>query len=94
MFFSLHLDIHTLYQTPCSVRGVVTSKVKGFVSTENLTDQELVVANPELYRRVFDPADIVYPSHGGEGETGSFTIVTNMVITPDQKLGTCPEVCT
>lgn len=88
---SLRLDIRKVYQTTCPVHGVVLSKLKGFASTENLTDEDLAVENPQLYRRTWDPADLVYPAQGGEGETGSFTIITNLEITPNQTLRTCAE---
>ncbi|ODM99155.1 P2X purinoceptor 4, partial [Orchesella cincta] len=91
LFQSLNLDIRKVYQSECPVRGVVLSKVKGFASTENLTDEELAVENSHLYRRTWDQADIVYPEYGGEGETGSFTIVTNLIITPNQTLSSCAE---
>lgn len=86
------MDIRKIYQSACPVHGVVLSKVKGYASTENISDEELGVENPSLYRRIWDPADIVYPAQGGEGETGSFTIVTNLIITPNQTLGICAEV--
>lgn len=67
------------------------SKVKGFATTEDLSDDELAVDNPSLYRRVWDPPDLIFPSHGGEGEAGSFLIVTNVIITPNQTRGLCEE---
>lgn len=88
---SMKLDLRKIYQKHCPIHGVVLTKVKGFASTENLTDQELAMQNPEAYRRIWDPNDIVYPSTGGEGETGSFAIVTNVLITPNQTLGTCAD---
>lgn len=91
IFFSLQLDMRRVYQSSCPVHGVILSKVKGYASTENLSDSDLSIESPHLYRRVWDPADIVYPVHGGEGETGSFSIVTNLVITQNQSLGSCGE---
>lgn len=88
----MHLDIRKIYQSSCPVHGVVLSKVKGYASTENITDDELSVEDPQLYRRIWDPADIVYPAQGGEGETGSFTVVTNLIISPNQTLSICAEV--
>lgn len=88
---SLHLDIRKIYQKTCPIHGVVLTKVKGFASTENFTDEELGIENPGLYRRTWDPADVVRPALGGEGETGSFSIVTNLIITPNQTLSTCAD---
>lgn len=88
---SLHLDIRKIYQKTCPVHGVVLTKVKGFASTENLSDEELSVPNAEFYRRTWDPNDLVWPEQGGEGETGSFAIVTNLIITPNQTLSTCAD---
>lgn len=88
---SMKLDLRKIYQKHCPVHGAVLTKVKGYVSTENFTDQELAMPNPEAYRRLWDPIDIVYPSTGGEGETGNFAIVTNVLITPNQTLSTCAD---
>ena len=41
-----------------------------------------------LYDRVWDEADYVVPP----AENGAFFVTTNVVITPNQTLGTCPEV--
>lgn len=65
--------------------------MKGFASTENLTDEELSIPNPQLYQRTWDPSDLVYPAQGGEGEEGSFSLVTNLVITANQTLSTCAD---
>ena len=42
----------------------------------------------KLYERVWDEADYVVPP----AENGAFFITTNVVITPNQTLGQCPEV--
>ena len=42
----------------------------------------------QLYERVWDEADYVVPP----AENGAFFITTNLVITPNQTLGQCPEV--
>lgn len=65
--------------------------MKGVASTQNLTDSELSITNPHLYRRTWDPSDLVYPAQGGEGEEGSFSIVTNLVITANQITSTCAD---
>lgn len=78
------------YQETCPVESVVVTKVKGQVYT-NVTVEELGVPNhPELYIRVWDPSDYVVPSDGLE--EGGFFIMTNVVITPNQTRGVCPEV--
>ena len=41
-----------------------------------------------LYERVWDEADYVVPP----AENGAFFVTTNVVITPNQTLGQCPEV--
>ena len=42
----------------------------------------------KLYERVWDEADYVVPP----AENGAFFVTTNVVITPNQTLGRCPEV--
>ena len=42
----------------------------------------------QLYERVWDEADYVVPP----AENGAFFITTNLVITPNQTMGKCPEV--
>ena len=41
-----------------------------------------------LYERVWDEADYVVPP----AENAAFFVTTNVVITPNQTLGQCPEV--
>ena len=41
-----------------------------------------------MYERVWDEADYVVPP----AENGAFFVTTNVVITPNQTWGTCPEV--
>ena len=41
-----------------------------------------------MYERVWDEADYVVPP----AENGAFFVTTNVVITPNQTLGYCPEV--
>ena len=66
------------------------TKVKGVIFT-NYSDEELAVPNyPELYRRIWDPSDYVSPDSGLEH--GGFFIMTNVVVTPNQTRGICPEV--
>ena len=44
-----------------------------------------------MYERVWDEADYVVPP----AENGAFFVTTNVVITPNQTWGHCPEVgCT
>ena len=42
----------------------------------------------QLYDRVWDEADYVVPP----AENGAFFVTTNVVITPNQTWGHCPEV--
>ena len=41
-----------------------------------------------MYERVWDEADYVVPP----AENGAFFVTTNVVITPNQTRGHCPEV--
>jgi P2X purinoceptor 4 len=76
------------------VNSVVTTKVKGTLFT-NLTQTELteLQVSPNfthLYQRIWDAVDYVIPASGGD--QGGFFIITNIVITPNQTRGACPEV--
>ena len=68
---------------------IVNTKVKGY-SQSSLGSQDPSVPpnNRLLYERVWDKADYVVPP----AENGAFFINTNVVITPYQTLGHCPEV--
>ena len=46
------------------------------------------ILNIFRYERVWDEADYVIPP----AENGAFFVTTNVVITPNQTWGTCPEV--
>ena len=48
----------------------------------------LPVSEHRMYERVWDEADYVVPP----AENGAFFVTTNVVITPNQTLGLCPEV--
>ena len=63
--------------------------MKGY-SQSSLGQDHLPVPPPHLplYERVWDEADYVVPP----AENGAFFITTNLVITPNQTLGQCPEV--
>ena len=63
--------------------------MKGTVYTQ-FSDAELAVPHPEFYRRIWDAQDIVTPPHGGEN--GGFFVMTNLIITPNQRRDVCPEV--
>lgn len=71
-------------QTPYSA---VTTKVKG-TSWTNLTSA-LKHSNFSLYDGMFvwDSSDYIVPPE----ENGAFFVMTNMIITPDQTQGKCPE---
>ena len=56
----------------------------------NFTDEELVgVPTPwkPLYRRIWDVTDYVVPPT----ENNAFFVTTNVIITPNQTQGSCPE---
>lgn len=74
------------YQDTQKPYSSVTTKVKG-VSSTNLTP-ELNDSFP-LYNgiHVWDSADYIVPPE----ENGAFFVMTNMIITPDQSQGACPE---
>jgi len=74
------------YQEFSDINSSVTSKVKG-VAYPNYTDDQFLVPYPEVYKRVWDVADYVIPPQ----ENGAFFIATNIVITPNQTQGICPE---
>ncbi len=68
----------------------VTMKLKG-TSRSRLLDSEAALL-PEsewrhLYNRVWDVADYVVPP----AENGAVFVTTNVVITPNQTQGICPE---
>jgi len=86
---SYALGFSKAYQTRSQPESVVVTKVKGVLRT-TFSDKELGIPNPEFYRRVWDAADIVIPSFGGE--FGGFFVLTNVIITPNQTRGVCAEV--
>jgi len=75
------------YQDTEEPYSAVTTKVKG-TSLTNLTHTMNQSSFP-LYGgiHVWDSADFIVPPE----ETGAFFVMTNMIITPDQKQGKCPE---
>ena len=65
------------------------TQVKGYSQSSLGPAHSHLPANlRKLYERVWDEADYVVPP----AENGAFFITTNVVITPNQTLGTCPEV--
>ncbi|XP_021949297.1 P2X purinoceptor 4 [Folsomia candida] len=88
---SLNLNLKNVYQKSCPVQGAIVSKVKGHLSTEDIPDSAFKISNPELYRRIWDTSDLVFPPYGGDGQDGSFIAVTNLLITPNQTRGVCAE---
>ena len=65
-------------------------QVKGYSQSSlgEMTDKSsLSPAMLELYHRVWDEADYVVPP----AENGAFFVTTNVVITPNQTWGHCPE---
>ncbi|XP_065183130.1 P2X purinoceptor 4-like [Sycon ciliatum] len=65
------------YQDTEEVEGAVTAKLKGAAYP----------LNAGLASRVWDAADYHIPPQ----QTGAFFVMTNMIITPDQRNMTCPE---
>ena len=62
-------------------------QVKGY-SQSSLGSVQVPPHLQRMYERVWDEADYVVPP----AENGAFFVTTNVVITPNQTLGTCPEV--
>ena len=68
---------------------MIHTQVKGYsLSSLGLEPPPLPSNLREMYERVWDEADYVVPS----AENGAFFVTTNVVITPNQTLGQCPEV--
>ncbi|XP_022108433.1 P2X purinoceptor 4-like isoform X2 [Acanthaster planci] len=81
------LIINKDYQKRDNVEGSATAKLKGVAYT-NITDAwDLQVDDPTPYNRIWDLADYVIPPQ----QTNAFFVMTNMVITPKQTRGICPE---
>ncbi|RWR99873.1 P2X purinoceptor 4-like protein [Dinothrombium tinctorium] len=78
------------YQEFDYVESSVTSKVKGVAFTNFSEDQFKHFINEsmrEYYNRVWDVSDYIVPPE----ENNAFFVTTNLIITPNQKLGICPE---
>ena len=68
---------------------IIDTQVKGYsLSSLGLEPPPLPSNLRKMYERVWDEADYVVPS----AENGAFFVTTNVVITPNQTLGQCPEV--
>ena len=86
------------YQEFSGVESSTTTKVgdkqpertKTGLQVKGYSVSRLDKADPasRLYERVWDEADYVVPP----AENGAFFVTTNVVITPNQTLGACPEV--
>jgi len=75
------------YQEFAGIESSVTTKVKGY--SMSVLGEGLNI-NHEMrrrYERVWDEADYVIPP----AENGAFFVTTNVIITPNQTWGTCPE---
>ncbi|POI25229.1 hypothetical protein CIB84_011021, partial [Bambusicola thoracicus] len=68
------------YQTQDSIISSVSVKLKGLAMTNESS----------LGPHIWDVVDYVFPPQGDS----SFVVMTNFIITPGQKQGTCPEVNT
>ncbi|XP_040076711.1 P2X purinoceptor 4 [Ixodes scapularis] len=77
------------YQQFSSFNTATTTKVKGVLSTQNLSDDDFYpfLSDKSVYKKVWDIADIVVPPE----ESGQFFVTTNLIITPNQHMKTCPE---
>eukprot|EP00095_Tigriopus_kingsejongensis_P001653 snap_masked-scaffold801_size95070-processed-gene-0.12 protein:Tk01653 transcript:snap_masked-scaffold801_size95070-processed-gene-0.12-mRNA-1 annotation:"hypothetical protein DAPPUDRAFT_206200" len=78
------------YQEFGQVESSVTVKLKG-TSRSHIPTHDNVTTVPSdwrhLYNRIWDVADYVVPP----AENGAFFITTNVVLTPNQTQGACPE---
>ena len=75
-----------------SIESSVTVKVKGTSRSHMDANESALAASlpprwRALYNRVWDVADYVVPP----AENGAFFITTNVVLTPNQTQGWCPE---
>ena len=68
---------------------MINIQVKGYSQSSLGSKHPPVPPNlRQMYERVWDEADYVVPP----AENGAFFVTTNVVITPNQTLGHCPEV--
>jgi len=76
------------YQEFAGMESSVTTKVKGYSQSTLGSARPSVPPNIRMmYERVWDEADYVVPP----AENGAFFVTTNVVITPNQTWGECPE---
>lgn len=77
------------YQQFSSFNTATTTKLKGVLSTQNLSDDDFYpfLSDKSVYKKVWDIADIVVPPE----ESGQFFVTTNLIVTPNQQMKTCPE---
>ena len=61
--------------------------VRPFPDATNLFRKRPLSISAALYTRVWDVADYVVPP----AENGAFFVATNVIITPNQTRGFCPE---
>ena len=73
------------------IKSLTSFQVKGYSISRLEPDvsEKMEPGLRVLYERVWDEADYVVPP----AENGAFFVTTNVVITPNQTLGHCPEVC-
>ncbi|CAG0899118.1 unnamed protein product [Darwinula stevensoni] len=76
------------YQKTSTALSSVITQLDGVAFT-NFSDDELKVKQEykHLYRRIWDVADEVFLEH----ENNAFFVMTNVIITPNQTIGHCPE---
>ncbi|CAH1792954.1 unnamed protein product, partial [Owenia fusiformis] len=74
------------YQETDSVESGVTTKLKGVAYT-NSSLYNITNNSSGIFDRIWDVADYVNPPQ----ENNAFFVMTNMVITPSQAQGECPE---
>ncbi|XP_022108443.1 P2X purinoceptor 4-like isoform X2 [Acanthaster planci] len=75
------------YQSTDTVISSVTTKLKG-VSYTNISGlPDLNIKDTTPYDRIWDVSDYVVPPQ----QSNAFFVMTNMIITPNQQRGQCPE---
>lgn len=67
------------YQDFDNVQSVVTTKVKGIVMVNT-------TVHPDI-QPIWDVADYIVPPQ----ENNAFFVITNLIVTPNQSIGICPE---
>ncbi|KAI1300155.1 P2X purinoceptor 4 [Halotydeus destructor] len=87
--FVYSIFLNNGYQVYSGVESAVATKVKGVADTLDIPSGafRLPASAQQLYRRIWDTPDYQVPP----SETNAFFLMTNVAITPNQKLDKCPE---